>query len=304
MERIHEKLNLWQLTECTYVLSGGVNIGIVRTDAGAVVIDSGLDKDYGRRVRQSLEFLACEPIALLTSHAHADHFGGHDYLQRQFPALRTYAPPFEQAIVTHPYLEPVYLFHGAKPPKPLTSKWLMAKPARVDETLQPGDLNIGGTSFTCVSLPGHAHEQIGVLIDGVLFAADAVFGEAALAKYPLPFVQDVPKLRESFVALEAMHEAVAIVVPGHGEPTEEVREMIRVNREVHERVSSTIAATVTGQDTSGLVRDITRALRLDMSDLARYQLNVCAIHAHLSDLEQRGVVRYELADGLLTWHSG
>lgn len=302
MERIHEKLNLWQLTDRVHALVGGVNIGIIRTAAGAVLIDSGLDKDYGRRTRQALEFLELAPEALLTSHAHADHYGGHDYLQRQFPEMRTYAPAFERAIVEYPYLEPVYLFHGAKPPRPLTGKWLMAKPARVDETLQPGALEIGGVQFTCLSLPGHAHEQIGVLVDGVLFTADAVFGEAALAKYPLPFVQDVAQLRESFTVLDEVRDRVALVVPGHGEPTARVSEMIRVNREAHERASSAIAAAVSGQHTSALVQDITRALELDMSDLARYQLNVCAIHAHLSDLAEQGAVRYELADGLLTWH--
>lgn len=302
MQVVHEKLNLWQINDHTYVLVGGVNVGIVRTDAGAVLIDSGQDKEYGRNIRRALEFLELEPVAMLTTHSHADHYGGHDYLQRQFPNMRTYAPSFERAIIEHPYLEPVYLFHGAKPPKPLMSKWLMAKPARVDETLTPGELEIGGQAFTCLSLPGHAHEQIAVLVNDVLFAADAVFGEAALAKYPLPFVQDVAQLRSSFTVLEAERARFSVIVPGHGDPTTAIDEMLERNRNAHEQAGLAIAETVAGQHTSALVQDITRALALDMGDLARYQLNVCAIHAHLVDLSERGVVRYELHDGLLTWH--
>jgi hypothetical protein len=42
-----------------------------------------------------------------------------------------YALPFEASIIEAPYLEPVYLFNGAKPPGELTSKWLMAKPVKV-----------------------------------------------------------------------------------------------------------------------------------------------------------------------------
>lgn len=302
MKQLDETLNLWQLTPRVYVLHGGVNVLIVHTNEGAVVIDSGQDKEYGRKIRQALERLTLTPHALLTSHAHADHYGGHDYLQRQYPTLRTYAPTFEAAIISAPLLEPVYLFHGASPPPELRTKWLMAKPATVDQLLSPGELELGGVRFWCVDVSGHAHEQIAILVDGVLFAADAVFGSEALAKYPLPFVQDVAKQRQAFARLRNVADQAAYIVPGHGFPSPNISEVIAANETTLEARQADILQVVNGQSTSELVATITEALHLNMSDLARYQLNVCAVHAHLSDLLVQGEVRYELAAGRLTWH--
>ena len=300
MNQLDEKLGLWQLSERVYMLHAGVNVLIVRTDEGAVLIDSGQDKDYGRTIRKALDYLGLAPHAMLTTHSHADHYGGHEYLQRQYPQAVTYAPTFEAAIIGTPLLEPVYLFHGANPPAELRSKWLMAKPARVDHLLAPGELVLGGVPFTCIDVAGHAHEQIAVLVEGVLFAADSVFGPAALAKYPLPFVQDVAKQRQAFATLREI--SCTYIVPGHGAAETDSDQVIAANEAALERAQQAVLGALAGQSTSDLTAAVTAALGLDMTDLARYQLNVCALHAHLSDFLTRGLARYELADGLLTWH--
>lgn len=302
MKQLDEKLGLWELTPNVYIIHAGVNVLIVRTETGAVLIDSGQDKEYGRTIRKALDLLELEPQAIITTHSHADHYGGHDYLQRQYPSATTYAPAFEAAVIQAPLLEPVYLFHGAYPPKPLRSKWLMAKPARIDQILTPGVLYIGGTEFTCIDVAGHAHEQIAVVVNEVLFAADAVFGPEALAKYPLPFVQNVAKQQTAFTTLREVAPTCAYIVPGHGFPSQHIEQVISDNEAALKHAQQAILEVVAGQNTSDLVAAVTAALQLDMSDLARYQLNVCALHAHLSYFLATGAVRYELADGWLTWH--
>ena len=65
---------------------------LVRLDEKDVcLIDSGNDKDAGRRIRQVLDANGWHLTAIYNTHAHADHIGGNRYLQGQ-TGCRVYAP--------------------------------------------------------------------------------------------------------------------------------------------------------------------------------------------------------------------
>src|SRR5436305_2930748 len=150
------------LAESTYYLPNVINTGIVALDGGrALIIDSGQDADYGKSIRKACDALKLKPAAVINTHAHADHFGGNDYLVRNC-GVTVYAPPFEEAIMRYPELEPSYLFNGAYPIAELQNKWLMAKASPIDHVL--GDsVDLGGVSVQIKKLPGHSRAQIGVL---------------------------------------------------------------------------------------------------------------------------------------------
>ena len=88
---------LIQVTENTYYIESPAKIGLVRTGGSDVVlIDSGNDKDAGRKVRQHLDAHGFRLKAIYNTHSNADHIGGNQYLQRQ-TGCAVYAPGVEAA---------------------------------------------------------------------------------------------------------------------------------------------------------------------------------------------------------------
>ncbi len=289
-----------QLSERVYALTGPVNSAIVAGDGGrAVLVDTGQDADHGRRIRRALEELELTPVAILNTHSHADHFGGNDYLVRQFPDLKVYAPPFEAAIIRSPYLEPVYLFHGAKPPVEMTGKWLQAKPSPVHEEVEAGTLEVGGVQMRLLDTSGHAHRMLSVMVGDALIASDAVFGPATLERYPLPFGQDIGNQK-------AAHQVVAgagasVVLPGHGEPVDGSEGIVAANAAAIERAEDAVLDACEDASTEEVLAQVGDVMGLVMEDLARYHLNLCTVSAYLTHLRETGRVSSSLSTGRLTW---
>ena len=261
------------------------------------MVDTGQDKDYGRKLRRACEALNLSPVAIVNTHAHADHYGGNDYLLRQFD-VPVYAPAFEAGIMQYPYLEPVYLFGGAKPPEALLNKWLLAKPSKVDCILAAGRLELHGVTLNIIDTSGHAHTQTSVLVDDVLLAADAVFGASVLDKYPLPFGQDIAKQIKSVKTVGKV--GARVVLPGHGEPTEDVASLVEQNLTALERAAEATLAACDGTLDDILKRSCDD-LNIDMTDLPRYYLNRCVVSAYLSYLRGKGSVDAVLKDNVLRW---
>jgi len=283
-------------------LPGGVNCALVLgTDDRAVIVDSGQDKNYGRNLRRACEALRVTPVAIVNTHAHADHFGGNAYLLRQYPDLVVYAPPFEASIIRSPYLEPVYLFHGARPPRELTSKWLQAEASPVHVELEPGPLELAGVAMEVIDTSGHAHRQIALRVGDVLLAADAFFGDSVLHKYALPFGQDIAG---QLAALETVRASDArVALPGHGEPSENLVRSADANRAAIDRAAEAVEQACRGGGTEAVLAGTCEALGIDMTDLPRYHLDLCTVSAYLTYLRDLGRVDARLAGGTLAWHA-
>lgn len=293
--------DLLELSETVYYLPGAVNMALaVGPDREAVLVDTGGDKDAGRRLKRACEALGVKPVAILNTHAHADHYGGNAFLVQNL-GVPVYAPPFEASIMASPYLEPVYLFNGAKPPPELLSKWLLAKPSPVDHLLKPGRLELAGLSLDILETSGHAHTHVAVLVDGVLLAADAVFGQRALERYPLPFGQDIGGQMASAQRVGTF--GAGTVLPGHGDPArgEEIGALVGANLAAFHHAAEAVAAACTGAGTAAVLKGACDALGVEMTDLPRYHLNLCVVSAYLSFLRETGRVRLELSGNDLHW---
>lgn len=289
-----------QLSERVHYLPGGVNCALVVGEGSrAVVVDSGQDKDYGRNLRRACEALGVTPVAIVNTHAHADHFGGNAYLLRQFPELTVYAPPFEASIIRAPYLEPVYLFHGARPLDELTSKWLQAEPSPVHVEVEPGTLELAGVRFEVLDTSGHAHRQVALRVDDVLLAADAFFGDSVLDKYALPFGQDIAGQLASFEVVRG--SGVRTALPGHGGPSESLDASIDANAAAVHRAADAVLGACDGCGTEDVLAGACAALQVELADLPRYHLNLCTVSAYLAYLRAEGRVQAGLEDGRLVW---
>ena len=142
----------------SYYIQSPSKMGLVKlNDTDVCLIDSGNDKDAGRKVRQLLDANGWHLTAIYNTHSNADHIGGNRYLQGQ-TKCKIYAQGIECDITRHPVLEPAFLY-GGFPPKDLRHKFLMAQESDAKE-LTPGVLPEG---FALLQLPGHFFHMVGYL---------------------------------------------------------------------------------------------------------------------------------------------
>jgi len=289
-----------QLGEHTWLLATGVNVGLWEGPDGAVLIDSGGDKEAGRQIRQALDEHGWTLRLIVNTHSNADHVGGNAYLQKQ-TGCRVAATRLESAFITDPVLEPSFLW-GALPFRELRGKFLEAKPSAVALIL-PEAGPIPGTALEAVPLPGHFLQMIGVLTpDGVLFAGDALFGEEILDKHPVFFLYDVAAHLSSLERLESL--AVRWVVPGHGRPVPEAGALIAANRAALQRTAEAVASFCSRP--SGfeeVLAELCRKFAIELN-ASQYVLVGGTLRAYLSWLCDRGILRPSFEGGRMLWSDG
>ena len=77
----------------------------VKDDAHAYLIDSGNDKEAGKKILKILQAHGWNLDAVIVTHSHADHFGGCAVLQER-TGCKVYGSEIERAFMQHPILEP------------------------------------------------------------------------------------------------------------------------------------------------------------------------------------------------------
>lgn len=207
----------------TYYIQSPAKIGVVETSDGHVVlIDSGNDKEAGRKVRQHLDRQDWTLDAIYNTHSNADHIGGNAYLAKQ-TGCALYAPGIEAAFTQHPILEPALLY-GGYPMKALRHKFLLAQESDA-QPLTPEHLPAG---FELIPLPGHFFDMIGLRTpDDVVFLADCLSSQATLDKYQISYVYDVAAYLDTLERVKEMH--AVLFVPAHADATEDIAPLAQYN---------------------------------------------------------------------------
>ncbi len=306
-------MELQPITAHTAYLPGATNIGVLLPgDGRALAVDTGLSKDAGRALRKALDAAGLTLHAIINTHHHADHIGGNAYLLRSYPAARLWAAPLEAALIEHPLLEPLYLHMGARPPAPLRTRWLLAEGAAVHAMLASLDdiqhgrsvvCDVDGVALEVVGLPGHTLAQVGIVYDGVCFAADSFFGSEVLGKHALPYAQDVAGQLASLERLLAREEPW--LLPGHGAltPRSAFAAIEQANRAAIERATHCVAEALPGTlpDITARVMAALRAAP-DMT-IPQYAIFASAVAAHLALLEQQARAEMVLEARGLVWRA-
>jgi glyoxylase-like metal-dependent hydrolase (beta-lactamase superfamily II) len=104
------------------------------------------------------------------------------------------------------------------------------------------DVRDGGVEIAVVPLWGHSARQVGYLIDGVLFSADVLLPETALAKYPIPYIFSLTDHQASLDSLARLTFDVA--VPGHGSSMTDSADRLGANQDAVDRVHDAILDAV------------------------------------------------------------
>ena len=211
------------ITGNSYYIQSPSKMGLVKlNDTDVCLIDSGNDKDAGRKVRQLLDANGWHLTAIYNTHSNADHIGGNRYLQGQ-TKCKVYAQGIECDITRHPVLEPAFLY-GGFPPKDLRHKFLMAQESDAQE-LTPGVLPEG---FELLQLPGHFFHMVGFRSpDDVVYLADCLSSRETLDKYQIGFLYDVAAYLDTLEKVKTMQAAA--FVPAHAGVTEDIAPLAQYN---------------------------------------------------------------------------
>lgn len=214
---------LIQISEHDYYIQSPAKIGLVKlNDTEVCLIDSGNDKDAGRKVRKILDEHGWTLKAVYNTHSNADHIGGNKYLQGQ-TGCKIYAPGIECDFTRHPILEPSLLY-GGYPCKDLRHKFLLAQESDAEyltkETLPEG--------FELLPLPGHFFDMAGFRTpDDNVYLADCLSSRETLEKYQIGFIYDVAAYLNTLEKVKTLK--ARLFVPAHAEAAEDITELAQYN---------------------------------------------------------------------------
>lgn len=294
-ERVVSMFELEQLTERCYTIQSPAKIGLFRLEGDAVcLIDSGNDKDAGRKLRQILDRKGWKLRAIYNTHANADHIGGNKYLQSQ-TGCRVFAPGIDCAITRYPILEPAFLY-GGFPCRDLRHKFLLAQESAAEE-LSEAVLPEG---FSILPLPGHFFDMVGYRTpDDVVFLADCLSSRETLEKYRIGFLYDVGAYLDTLERVKTMQ--ARLFVPSHAAATEDIAPLAQVNiDQVHEIAARIVALCREPRQFEALLRELFLAYGLSMS-FEQYVLVGSTVRSYLAWLRDTNRLTVRFEDGMLLW---
>lgn len=286
-----------QVGERSYYINCPAKIGIYKVnDTEVYLIDSGNDKDAGRKVRKILNENGWSLKGIINTHSNADHIGGNKYLQQQ-TGCKIFADGIEAAFTKYPLLEPSFLY-GGYPCKDLRHKFLLASESDVCDITDadfPKELEV-------IPLRGHFFDMIGIRTpDNVVFLADCISSKSTLEKYQISFIYDIAEYLNTLDKVEAME--AAMFVPAHSDVTNNIKSVVQLNRQKVFDISNDMQSILkTPMCFEELLKRLFEEYGLTMN-FEQYVLVGSTVRSYLSWLKDNGKIRAAFTDNLLMWSS-
>lgn len=287
---------LIQISEHDYYIDCPAKIGLVRVnDTDVVAIDSGNDKEAGKKVLRHIQANGWQLTAIYNTHSHADHIGGNKFLQER-TGCRIFASGLEAAYTNAPKLESMTLY-GGLPFKDLQNKFLLAQSSSAElltaEVLPDG--------WNLIHLPGHCFDMVGFRTkDGNVFLGDCLSSRETLQKYGLGYLWDPAAFittLEQVKTLQAAH-----FIPAHAPVTEDIVPLAQLNIDAVMEISLKILSCCVNPATfEELLQQMFQSYNLTMT-AQQYALIGSTLRSYLSSLYAQGKITFSFENNRMLWH--
>lgn len=286
---------LIQVSERSYYIQSPAKIGLVRIeDKNVCLIDSGNDKDAGRKVRRILNENGWNLTAIYNTHSNADHIGGNKYLQSQ-TGCRIYAPGIEAAFTKYPVLEPSFLY-GGYPCKDLRHKFLLAQESNAELLTK----NAMPDGFEIIPLPGHFFDMVGFRTpDNIVFLADCLSSTETLDKYQIGYIYDVGEYIKTLEFVKTMK--AKLFIPAHANATENIADLAQSNiNKVFEIADKIVTICKEPVCFETILQQLFNEYDLKMN-IEQYVLVGSTVRSYLSWLKDNGKLCVCFENNMMLW---
>lgn len=288
---------LHQVGEKSYYINCPAKIGIYCVnDKDIYLIDSGNDKDAGKKARKIIEEKGWRLLGILNTHSHADHIGGNQYLQQQ-TKCKVFSIGIESCFTEYPILEPSFLY-GGYPCKDLKHKFLLAKPSEVTDVSHsdfPKEIEI-------IPLNGHSFSMTGFRTpDDVVFLADCLSSKETIDKYQISFIYDVAEYLNTLERIKSLKAKQ--FVPAHAPVTEDITELADYNiNKVHKVIGKLLSICQKPICFEHILQRLFSDYGLTMT-FEQYALIGSTVRSYLSFLKDTEKVEAVFDNNMLLWRS-
>lgn len=314
------KTELVHLTKHISYLKMPTNIGVIsvknQDDEDEIyLVESGNDDKDAQKILESINenFPGAKIKAVLNTHAHADHCGGNNFL-REKTGCEIWASKQSAALMEYPELE-TQLIWGGTPIRDIQSKFLLAKPCKVDRILDENDeikiteiqnKNLRGSALNLqvIPLPGHYIGQTGFLFtdtDGkkVFFGGDSFSGRSAIKRFWIQYLLDETQTKETLHSLSKIK--ADFYVPGHGEMVTEIEGIAELNLiAILETEDMILDELKTPKTLEEILKAVAERNSIPLK-ISQYCLVGSTLRSYLSGLYDEGRITYEIQNNKMLW---
>ena len=306
------KEKIIQLVSGIYYIPNSTNAGIIASHSSngeneLYIIDSGPSEIEGEYILDTLDEYFKDYIvkALITTHGHPDHTGGHKFI-KDSTNCEVWISEKEKPFMENPALHGSILW-GSYPPKELRSLYFRPEACKADKIIGKEDIVTleDGFKFSFIALDGHSPESLGVIVENpqnekVLFAGDSIFPRKELGQHwislltnPILFMEALDKIGET--------EEIRYCVPSHGELLcDDIAENVEMNKiAILSTKQCIINALKKGRKTTEeLVKYVADFHSLNMK-IPQYALITSTVKSYLSEMQDERKVLLTVEDNIL-----
>ncbi|MBO5374406.1 MAG: MBL fold metallo-hydrolase [Clostridia bacterium] len=286
---------LVQVSKNCYYIQCPAKIGIVKiNDDEVCLIDSGNDKDAGKKALKIINENGWSLRAIYNTHSHADHIGGNALIQER-TGCTIYAKGIDRDFTNHPSLEGALIW-GGYPYKDLKHKFLLAQPSVASELCEeslPEGIEI-------IDLKGHTPDMVGFRTsDDIVYLADCLSSKETLEKYQIGFIYDIGEYLKTLEMVKGLK--ARLFIPAHAPACEDISSLAQYNIDkVNEVAELIIQLCADGTTFESLLKALFDHYSLTMTH-EQYVLVGSTVRSYLAYLKDEGKLTVRFDENLMLW---